>query len=170
MKKKSKLKNSDTNAETIRKNTSIWDLNGSKVKGTVIQGMRKYKSSSPMVFIHKTKNGKKSIVGITQKYSEYELDDLEYLEALKYDKRTFFEFFLCLVKREHLIVFTFIFCSDLNLLVIKLSLFVFSVSLDFTTNVLFFNDDSMHKIYLDYGEYNFISQKHRIKSCVKKLK
>ena len=158
MKKKSKLKNSDTNAETIRKNTSIWGLNGSKVKGTVIQGMRKYKNSSPMVFIHKTKNGKKSIVGITQKYSEYELDDLEYLEALKYDKRTFFEFFLCLVKREHLIVFTFIFCSDLNLLVIKLSLFVFSVSLDFTTNVLFFNDDSMHKIYLDYGEYNFISQ------------
>ena len=27
-----------------------------------------------------------------------------------------------------------------------------------TTNLLFFNDDSMHKIYLDYGKYNFISQ------------
>ena len=34
----------------------------------------------------------------------------------------------------------------------------FSISLDFATNVLFFNDDSMHKIYLDYGKYNFISQ------------
>jgi len=157
-KKKSKLKNGDKNAETIRKNSSMWGLNRSKAKGSVVQGMKKYKNSSPMVFIHKAKNNKKSIVGITQKYSEYELDDLDYLEALKYDKRTFFEFFLCLVKREHLIVFTFIFCSDLNLLVIKLALFVFSVSLDFTTNVLFFTDDTMHKIYLDYGKYNFISQ------------
>ena len=46
----------------------------------------------------------------------------------------------------------------MNLFIIKLSLFVFSVCLDFTTNVLFFNDESMHKIYLDYGKYNFISQ------------
>ena len=86
------------------------------------------------------------------------MDDLEYIEALRYDKRTFFEFFCCLVKREHLIVFTFIFCSDLNLLCIKLSLFVFSISLDFSTNVLFFTDESMHKIFLDYGKYNFIQQ------------
>ena len=57
-----------------------------------------------------------------------------------------------------MICFTFIYCKDLNLLCIKLALFVFSISLDFATNVLFFNDDSMHKIYLDYGKYNFISQ------------
>jgi len=27
-----------------------------------------------------------------------------------------------------------------------------------STNILFFDDESMHKIYLDYGKYNFISQ------------
>ena len=25
-------------------------------------------------------------------------------------------------------------------------------------NVLFFNDDSMHKLYANYGKYNFIQQ------------
>ena len=114
----------------------------------------KNKDNSSLLVFSKTKNNEE----INQKYSEFELDDLEYLEAIKYDKRTFFQFFLCLVKREHLIVFTFIYCKDLNLLCIKLSLFIFSISLDMTTNMLFFNDDSMHKIYLDYGKYNFVSQ------------
>ena len=113
------------------------------------------KKSSPLIRHNKIKKKNKNE---KLKYSEFELDDLEYLEAIKYDKRTFFEFFLCLVKREHIIIFTFIFCKDLNLLCIKLTLFVFAVSLDFATNVLFFTDDSMHKIYLDYGKYNFIQQ------------
>ena len=123
------------------------------------------RNSSINIFKKKAKKNSASLMintksGIIKhdKYSEFELDDLEYMEAIKYDKRTFFQFFLCLVKREHLICFTFIYCKDLNLLCIKLALFAFSINLDFTTNVLFFNDDSMHKIYLDYGKYNFISQ------------
>ena len=51
-----------------------------------------------------------------------------------------------------------IYFKDFNLISIKLSLFVFSICLDMTTNILFFNDESMHKIYLDYGKYNFVSQ------------
>ena len=142
-------------SEYMKKNTSSWALSGKKVITGIFPKKRKTKYSSPsFAFIRK-----KSKKGFDlQKYSEFELDDLEYSEALKYDKRSFFQFFLCLVKREHLIVFTFIFCSDLNLLCIKLSLFVFSVSLDFSTNVFFFTDESMHKIFLDYGKYNFIQQ------------
>ena len=46
-----------------------------------------------------------------KKYSDFELDDLEYSEAIIYDKRTFLNFYFCLVKREHLIIFTFFFLS-----------------------------------------------------------
>ena len=129
-------------------------MDGKVSEFNFISKKRKTKDNSSILIFNKTKNDEE----INQKYSEFELDDLEYLEAIKYDKRTFFQFFLCLVKREHLIVFTFIYCQDLNLLCIKLSLFIFSIALDMTTNMLFFNDDSMHKIYLDYGKYNFISQ------------
>ena len=139
-------------SESMRKNTSSWGLNRKKSSFNFIKRNKTIKNSSSLVVFNKVKTQKNI------KYSEFELDDLEYSEALKYDKRTFFQFFCCLVKREHVIVFTFIYCADLNLFIIKLSLFVFSVCLDFTTNVLFFNDESMHKIYLDYGKYNFISQ------------
>jgi len=91
-------------------------------------------------------------------YNDYELDDLEYSEAIEYDKRTFINLYIYLIKREHLIIFTFFYCKDFNLISIKLSLFVFSICLDMSTNILFFDDESMHKIYLDYGKYNFISQ------------
>ena len=91
-------------------------------------------------------------------FSEYELNELNYLDALKYDKRTFYQYYWSLCKKEHLILFTFIACKDYNLTCIKLVLFSLSLSLDFTINCFFFNDDSMHKIYMDYGEYNFISE------------
>ena len=116
------------------------------------------KKSSVLYNLTKPKQDKIDITENINKYSEFELDDLEYSIALQYDKRTLLNFYWCLVKREHLIVFTFIYCKDFNLVSIKLSLFVFSVCLDMATNLLFFNDDSMHKIYLDYGKYNFISQ------------
>ena len=149
LKKKFKL---NIISDDMRKNTSSWGLKRKKSNINFLK-KKKSKNSSHLSEIQKLKlkNG-------AQKYSEFELDDLEYLEAIKYDKRTFLDFFFCLVKREHIIVFTFIYCKDLNLLCIKLSLFVFSISLDFATNVLFFTDDSMHKIFLDYGKYNFIQQ------------
>ena len=105
--------------------------------------------------IHNTCNANKEIL---KKYSDFELDDLEYSEAIVYDKRSFINLYIYIVKREHLIIFTFFYCKDFNLISIKLSLFIFSICLDMTTNILFFDDESMHKIYLDYGKYNFISQ------------
>ena len=107
--------------------------------------------------IHNTFNDRNK-VKIIKKYSDFELDDLEYSEAIIYDKRSFINLYIYIVKREHLIIFTFCYCKDFNLISIKLSLFIFSICLDITTNILFFDDESMHKIYLDYGKYNFISQ------------
>ena len=149
-----KNKQNKSISENLRKNSSSWGLNGKKNSLNIIFTKKKKSKQldSPLTIFTKGKGTTNQI------YSEFELDDLDYLEAIRYDKRTLFEFYMCLVKREHLIVFTFIFCGDLNLLCIKLALFIFSVSLDFSTNVLFFNDDSMHKIYLDYGKYNFVSQ------------
>ena len=59
------------------------------------------------------------------KYSDYELNDLEYKKALKYDKRTLFQIYLAALKREHLIFFTFCSFNDYNLLSVKLTRFIF---------------------------------------------
>ena len=91
-------------------------------------------------------------------FSDFELNELDYLEAVKYDKRTFFQFYWYLIRREHLIFFTFLSFNDYNIISIKLSKFIFALATDFAINVIFFFDETMNKIYLDYGKYNFIIQ------------
>ena len=87
---------------------------------------------------------------------DFELNELEYLEAIKLDKRTFGQIYWSYLKRNHIILFTFFFRNDYNLSYIKYAKFSFLISSFMAMNTIFFNDNSMHKIYLDYGKYNFI--------------
>jgi hypothetical protein len=87
-----------------------------------------------------------------------ELNILEYKEALKLDKRNFFQYYISLIKLKIPIVFTFFHYNDYNLVTIKISLFFLNFALYFVTNALFFNDKSMHKIFIDNGEYDFVFQ------------
>ena len=88
--------------------------------------------------------------------SDYELNELSYEEALMNDKRNIFQLFLGKIKRENIIIFTFFTCDDYNLFYIKLSRFLFLMASDMAFNAFFFSDDSMHKLYLNYGKYDFI--------------
>ena len=90
--------------------------------------------------------------------NDYELNSLAYKEAIKYDNRTYFEYYLSLIRTKHLIVFTFYTSTDYNSIIIKISLFLFIFALFYVVNALFFNDSTMHKIYEDHGAFNFIFQ------------
>ena len=83
---------------------------------------------------------------------------MEYYEAVIYDKRSLLQTYWATLKREHLIIFTFISCKDYNLLYIKLSRFLFLLTGDMAFNTFFFSDDSMHKLYINYGKYDFFQQ------------
>ena len=91
-------------------------------------------------------------------YNDYELNSLKYLEAKVIDKRSYFEYYLSLLRRKHIVIFTFYTSNDYNSKEIKICLFFFSFALYFTVNALFFNDSTMHKIYEDRGSFNFIYQ------------
>ena len=93
------------------------------------------------------------------KYSDNELNTLEYKKALKSDKRTYFEYYISLLKMNHPLVFSF-YCynTDYNSQIIKIFLFFFFFSVHLSINALFFNDDTMHEIYIDKGDFNFIYQ------------
>ena len=49
-------------------------------------------------------------------------------------------------------------CNDHNLLFIKYARFIFLFATDMAINVFFFSDESMNKIFLNYGKYNFFQQ------------
>ena len=91
-------------------------------------------------------------------YNDYELNDLSYNEALEIDKRIYFQYYLSLLKMKHILIFAFYTNTDYNSKLIKIILFLFSFSIYFTINALFFSDTTIHQIYEDKGEYNFIYQ------------
>ena len=91
-------------------------------------------------------------------YDDYELNNLDYLEAIEYDNRTFFRIYWSLLKREHLIIFTFFSWNDYNIFSIKLTRFFHAICTDMVLNVFFFSDESMHNVYQSGGAYNFFEQ------------
>ena len=88
------------------------------------------------------------------KFNDYELYSLTYKEALQYDKRTFTQYYMSLLKAKHPILFSFIPVVDYNSMIIKVCLFFLSFSIYYVTNALFFNKSTIHQIYEDNGEYN----------------
>ena len=92
------------------------------------------------------------------KLNDYELNILKYEYALKLDERSFFEYYWSLLKRNQLFFFSFFPNVDYNSRIIKFFFFFYSFSIAYTINAMFFNDSTMHKIYLDNGQYYFVHQ------------
>ena len=90
--------------------------------------------------------------------NDYELNHLKYKEAIILDKRTFFNYYISLIRRKHLILFSFIPLDDYNLMTIKISHFLISISTYFAIDGFFFDDKTMHQIYKDKRAYNIIEQ------------
>ena len=84
------------------------------------------------------------------------MNSLSYEEAKINDKRTFFQYYISLLKTKHLLIFSFYPSNDNNSKIIKICLFLFSFSTLYIINALFFTDKTMHKIYVDNGIFNFI--------------
>ena len=94
---------------------------------------------------------------IEQDYKDSELNTFSYKEALEKDKRNCWLFYLSLIKTKNLLVFSFYpVKNDYNSRIIKICIFFYSFALLYFINCLFFNDETMHKIYQDEGIFNFI--------------
>ena len=90
--------------------------------------------------------------------TDYEINLLEYKDALYIDKRTYSQYYISLLKTRHMIFFTFFSYHDYNSQIIKLSFFFFSITLFFTVNALFFNESALHRIKEDGGSFNIVYQ------------
>ena len=101
---------------------------------------------------------KKNMINELNQYSDLELNTLLYEEALLIDKRTYWQYYLSLIKTKHIILFIFIPYNDYNLITIKIGLFIFNFCLYFTVNAFFFTDSTMHKIYENKGFFDITNQ------------
>ena len=92
------------------------------------------------------------------KRKSFELNSLDYQDALKLDKRNFCQYYGSLLKYNHPFIFSFIPYNDYNSKIIRLFLFFFSFCIDLTINALFFTDEAMHKIHEEKGQFDFLFQ------------
>ena len=96
-----------------------------------------------------------SIMNNKIKFTDYDINSFSYKKALMLDKRTFFSYYISLLKTKHPLIFSFIPIKDYNLIIIKIDLFFLSFSIYNFINALFFNESAIHKIYKDKGKYNY---------------
>ena len=109
--------------------------------------------------IKKNKSKKKLNCKSILEYNDNELNSLIYKKALLYDKRVYSQYYFSLLKTGHLFIFSFYSNNkDYNPQIIKLFLFFFFFDVYLTINVLFFNQNKLHQIYEDKGEFNLIYQ------------
>ena len=91
-------------------------------------------------------------------YTDYELNDLEYEEAIKVDNRTYCQYYISLIRTKHLIVFSFFNNNDYNSKIVKIYLFFFDFAINYTISAMFYSETMMHQIYIESGAFNFIYQ------------
>ena len=91
-------------------------------------------------------------------YNDFELNLLNFAEAKKIDERTYCQYYLSLLRNNHLLIFSFYQGDDYNLRFIKIYLFFFTFAMNFTISILFYNYETFHKIYEEEGAFNIIYQ------------
>ena len=87
-------------------------------------------------------------------FNDSEINLLPYKEALIIDDRLYCQYYSSLIRTKHLLVFSFCSTKDYNSRLVKINLFFFNFAASLFVNSLFFNDSTMHKIYVDGGGFN----------------
>ena len=73
----------------------------------------------------------------TMEFIDDEINNLSYDLALKYDKRTYLNYYCSLLRTKHIFIFSFFNKRDYNSRIIKIDLFFISFAMNFTINALF---------------------------------
>ena len=106
-----------------------------------------------------SKNKKKVVrKEISKNYNDEEINGFSYNIAIQYDKRTYCQYYASLLKTQHNLICAFFNNNHYNSGIIKLDLFFIGFAIEYAINWLFYNDETMHKIYESRGEFDIIYQ------------
>ena len=145
---------------SIRNKNNIKIINNNSFLKRSKSELIKYDSQlQNLKYINQKNENKRNFNAIKkEKLDNYELNNLEYERAKRLDKRKLINIYWSVLNREHLILFTFCNKNDYNIIYIKFARLIFLICTDMALNVFFFSDETMHKMFLDYGKYNIIQQ------------
>ena len=88
-------------------------------------------------------------------FEDDELNDLEYQYALLFDKRTFCEIYISVLKKQNILIFCLSYCSkDYNLWLMKFSFLMFHFAIFITISAFFFTDNTLNNIYENKNKFD----------------
>ena len=97
----------------------------------------------------------KKILLIKLNYNE--MNNLYFKVAVNKDKRSYMQYYISLLRTKHSILYIF-YTKDYNSKIVKASIQIFNLATLLSINSLFFNDSTMHKIYVEQGKFNILYQ------------
>ena len=153
--------NKNTKKRKSKAKKSFIEINnkGSKKQKSVINNRtKKSKQSISVLNKNNTPDKKKDKEDEIISLKDYEMNSLQYKEAIKIDKRTYLQYYLSLLRTKHLIIFTFFNNNDYNSKIIKIYIFALNIAATYTINAMFYSETIMHRIYMESGKFNFIQQ------------
>ena len=103
------------------------------------------------------KNEDKNTDDINLAKTNDELQDMDYEEAIIYDKRPYIKMYWSQLIDSQIILGTFFTENNLNLLIIKISFFICIFQISFFLNALFYTDDYISDAYHNNGVLDFVS-------------
>jgi hypothetical protein len=103
----------------------------------------KYRATNQLYFYLEKNNNNLNI----KEYLKTDLDDLEYDDAVKKDKRKLCEYFYEKIKNNQIILDTFCAYDPLRPRPIKIILFILEIDLYFLVNGLFFNEEYISEVF-----------------------
>ena len=89
--------------------------------------------------------------------TDADLQDMDYEEAIIYDKRSYLRMYWASLVDTQIILGTFCTENYLNLMIIKLSFFVFTFQISFFLNAFFYTDEYISDAYHNEGVLDFIT-------------
>ena len=155
--------------ENNNKNKLLYDINTKHTDNNSIKNKRKNvesnndntdKNFSPLsksevqnINNHSTQNKQSKDLNINnnESFNDYELNNMNFDDAIKFDKRTYMQYYFSLLRTKHYILFSFVPIEDYNAMIIKIFLFFLSFVLYYDLNTLLFVPLIIHKIYLAQG-------------------
>ena len=150
------INNNDNNENNI--NSNLNDKNILNINKKKKRNKKHFNSTNSKLKEPKINERIKTIL----EYNDNEINELEYSLALQYDSRTYCQYYISLLRTKHEIIFSFFYNKDYNSKIIKIDLFFMGFTIFYTVNALFYNDATMHNIYVSNGLYKIEYQLPKI--------
>ena len=110
----------------------------------------------------KNKINKLNVKKENEEYTDNELNNLSYFDAVLEDKRSFIQIYFSLIKARHLLVFAFGCKNDYNPRTMKISFMLFIFAIFLTLNTIFVNDTTLHNLLISNGKIGIFANFDKI--------